>query len=220
MHTPRYLLLPLFIASLLMSLSTWAEATPSAREVVMSTTEKLILALRDQRETIKDDMDQAFRLADETVLPFVDFPRITRWVVGKHWRGATPEQRARLTQAFQELLTRSYVTAMVTYADKILANADNVRYPESRSHQDQQRAMVTMLIQLENGKEAVVQYQMHLSNERWKIYDVKVEGVSLAITYRSSFTQEISRGGIDGLIAQLEQRNAESQATALAESTP
>jgi phospholipid transport system substrate-binding protein len=174
---------------------------------VIAAGDKLVLALQDQRDAVKQDMDVAFHLADNTVIPHIDFERITRWVAGRHWRDATPEQQKRLTKAFQELLTRSYVTAMVTYVDQILANADNVEYPPSRSRQDERNAMVTMLIKLENNQTAVVQYQMYLSDDGWKIYDVVAEGVSLAITYRSSFTQEINQGGIEGLIASLEARN-------------
>lgn len=215
----RILLLPL-LALLLHSAMAATNGYPSAREVVMSTTEELIHALREKRDVIKEDMDTAYRLADETVIPHVDFPRITRWVTGKYWRSATPDQRERLTAAFRELLTRSYVTAMVTYADQILANADNVQYPDSRTQEDGKNAMVTMLIKLENNKDAVVQYQMYLSDDGWKIYDVKVEGVSLAITYRSSFSQEINRGGIDGLIAQLEARNKAAEIEPLPEVAP
>ena len=203
----RLLVLPLLGLLWLGAAHATSDTPPSARELVMVTTERLILALQDQLDAIKQDMDTAYRLADDTVIPYIDFPRITRWVTGKHWRSATPEQQQRLTRAFQELLTRSYVTAMVTYADQILANADNVQYPAARSQQEGNNAVVTMLIKLENNKDAVVQYQMYLTDTGWKIYDVKVEGVSLAITYRSSFSQEIAKGGIEGLIAQLEARN-------------
>ena len=197
----------------------WA-GTPSAREVVMTAGDQLILALQDQREAVKQDMAVAYRLAESTVIPHIDFERITIWVSGRHWRGATPDQQQRLTAAFQELLTRSYVTAMVTYVDQILANADNVEYPASRSRQDERNAVVTMLIKLANNQSAVVQYQMYLSDDGWKIFDVVAEGVSLAITYRSTFTQEISRGGIEGLIASLDARNRANEVQALPEVAP
>jgi phospholipid transport system substrate-binding protein len=109
---------------------------------------------------------------------------------------------------------------MVTYVDQILANANNVDYPASRSRQDDRNAVVTMLIKLENNRSAVVQYQMYLSDDGWKIYDVIAEGVSLAITYRSTFTQEVSQGGIEGLIASLEARNAANEAEPLPEVAP
>lgn len=206
---------------MLLQLGTWAHASvPSAREVVIQAGDQLVLALQDQRDAVKEDMDIAYQLAENTVIPHIDFERITRWVTGRHWRSATPEQQQRLTRAFQELLTRSYVTAMVTYVDQILANADNVEYPPARSRQDERNAVVTMLIKLEHNQTAVVQYQMYLSENGWKIYDVIAEGVSLAITYRSTFNQEISRGGIEGLIASLEARNQAREIEPLPEVSP
>lgn len=210
----------LLLLILLQAVGTAAASVPSARDVVMKAGDQLVLALQDQREAVKKDMDIAYRLAEDTVIPHIDFERITRWVSGRHWRSATPEQQQRLTKAFQGLLTRSYVTAMVTYVDQILANADNVEYPASRSRQDDRNAVVTMLIKLEQNQTAVVQYQMFLGEDGWKIYDVIVEGVSLAITYRSTFNQEISQGGIDGLIASLEARNQANEIEPLPEVAP
>ena len=64
-----------------------------------------------------------------------------------------------------------------------------------------------MLVSQTSGQQVAVQYEMYLSKTGWKIYDVQVEGISLALTYRSSFSQEIANAGIDGLIATLVERN-------------
>lgn len=191
-------------------LSAATEPVPSARELVAGTSEQLIAALQENREAIKQDLGKAYELAEATVMPHLDFPRITRWVLGKHWRVATTQQRRRLTAEFRTLLTRSYVSAMVNYVDQILQHANNVQFPPSRSRQDNESAVVAMLISLESGQQATVLYQMYLSDTGWKIYDVQVEGISLALTYRSSFSQEIARDGIDGLIATLAERNRQA----------
>lgn len=180
---------------------------PSARELVISTAEEFIEALQQNKDAIKQDANLAYRLAEDTVIPHLDFARITRWVLGKHWLSASAAQREQLTREFRTLLTHSYVAAMVTYADQILQHADNVQFPLGRSRQNDDKAVVTMLIELEGGKQVAVQYQMHLSGAAWKIYDVQIEGISLALTYRSTFSQEIAQAGIDGLIASLAARN-------------
>ena len=179
----------------------------SARDLVITTTERLVQGLKEGKEAIRSDVGFAYKLADETVIPHIDFPRITQWVTGKYWRQASPEQRERLTQEFRELLTRSYVTAMVNYTDQILAYSGSVHYPPTREEPGARRVAVPMIIDLEAGQKAMVQYLMHRTADGWKIYDVKVEGISLTITYRSTFSQEISRGGIDGLIKALSDRN-------------
>ena len=188
-----------------------AEPALSPRELVIRTSQNLIAELQENHDAIKQDMNLAYRLAGDTVIPQLDFPRITRWVLGKHWRAATDEQRERLTHEFSTLLTRSYVSAMVTYVDQILQHADNVQFPPERSRQDGDTAVVTMLISLENGNQAAVQYQMTRTDAGWKIYDVQVEGISLALTYRSTFSQEIAQTGIQGLIASLAERNRQAR---------
>lgn len=188
-----------------------AASDPSPRDLVITTSQNLISELQQNQDAIKQDMDLAYRLAENTVIPHLDFPRITRWVLGKHWRAATEDQRQRLTSEFRALLTRSYVSAMVTYVDQILQHAENVQFPPERSRQDGDAAVVTMLISLENGKQAAVQYQMTRTDGGWKIYDVQVEGISLALTYRSTFSQEIAQAGIQGLIASLAERNRQAR---------
>jgi phospholipid transport system substrate-binding protein len=130
--------------------------------------------------------------------------------MGKHWRSATDDQRQRLTGEFRTLLIRSYVSAMVTYVDQILQHADSVQFPPERSRQEGDTAVVTMLISLESGKQVAVQYQMYRSDGEWKIYDVQIEGISLALTYRSTFSQEIAQAGVEGLIASLAERNRQA----------
>lgn len=196
------------------------ESGTSSRELVITTSKNLVAALQEHKDAIKQDMGMAYRLAEDTVIPQLDFPRITRWVLGKHWRTATDEQRQRLTSEFRTLLIRSYVTAMVTYVDQILQHADNVQFPPERSRQDGDKAVVTMLISQESGQQAVVQYKLYLNEAGWKIYDVQVEGISLALTYRSTFSQEIAQSGIDGLIASLAARNRQAVREPLPELTP
>lgn len=183
---------------------------PLPREQIIATSNNLLVSLQKHKDEIKQDMDLAYRLAEDTVIPQLDFPRITRSVLGKHWRTATAAQREQLTREFRTLLIRAYVTAMVTYVDQILQHADNVQFPPERSQQTGDTANVTMLIQLESGQQVAVQYAMYRHESGWRIYDVQVEGISLALTYRSTFSQEIAQKGIDELIVSLAARNREA----------
>lgn len=217
----RHLLIAILLGLALQSaVCASVAASPSARDVVIDTSERLVEALQSQRNAIKQDMNTAYRLAEETVIPQLDFPRITRWVLGRHWRSASEEQRARLTDEFRALLTRSYVTAMVAYVDQILEHSDNVQFPPARSRQEGDNATVAMVINLASGQQATVLYQLYRNDTGWKVYDVQIEGISLALTYRSTFSQEIARGGIDGLIATLTERNRRNEPEPLPEVTP
>ncbi|MFA7387252.1 MAG: ABC transporter substrate-binding protein, partial [Thiohalobacteraceae bacterium] len=109
----RAFIIALFASLWHAPLSAATQPTPSARDVAVETSERLIAALQENREAIRQDLGKAYELAEATVMPHLDFTRITRWVLGKHWRAATAQQRQRLTDEFRTLLTRSYVSAMV-----------------------------------------------------------------------------------------------------------
>jgi phospholipid transport system substrate-binding protein len=187
-------------------------AQEDAQNLIIERSNQLVTALKEQRTAIKADKQIAFRLVEEIVLPHVDFTRVARLVLGKYWRSASTEQRERFTNEFRDFLVRIYVTAMVEFSDQIVSHADNVKYLPFRNS-DPEDVSVRMLINLPDRPPLQVNYSLYHdgSANTWKIYDLAVEGVSLATTYRSSFATQIRREGIDGLINKLAERNAASQ---------
>ncbi len=172
--------------------------------------DQLIKRLRDNVEEIKKDQSIAYRISDELIVPHIDFPRVTRLVIGKYWRNASAEQKAQLVEEIQALLIRSYVTAMTSYADEIAKKTKGIKYFPSRFKPGDRKASVRATFILEGGQGAEVQYQLYYRGE-WKIYDIRIEGISLAITYRTSFGEQIRRDGLDQLIAQLAERNRKGE---------
>ncbi len=204
----------MFLGALLLAGTTsLAQAIPDPetdhdpQPIIAETISKLIHRLEENRDRIKQDNSIAYRISDELIAPYIDFPRITRLVIGKYWRNATDAQRQRLVNEIQTLLIRSYVTAMTSYADDIIAHKDSVRYQPSRYKPGDRKASVRATIEIDKGRTVDVQYQVYLKNGEWKIYDIRIEGISLAITYRTSFGETIRRNGLDSLIEQLAERN-------------
>jgi phospholipid transport system substrate-binding protein len=180
--------------------------------LVAAKIDELILQLRDNAEKIREDQSIAYRISNELMAPHIDFPRITRLVIGKYWRTASPAQQQQLIEEVKDLLIRSYVTAMTSYVDDIIALAEQkgIKYQPSRYKTGDKKASIRATIALEGGQSADVQYQLYYRDE-WKIYDIRLEGISLAITYRSSFGEQIKRDGLDKLIAQLADRNRKGE---------
>jgi len=176
--------------------------------LVAAKIDELILQLRDNAEKIREDQSIAYRISNELMAPHIDFPRITRLVIGKYWQTASPAQQQQLIEEVKDLLIRSYVTAMTGYVDDIIALAEKkgIKYLPSRYKTGDKKASIRATIALEGGQSADVQYQLYYRDE-WKIYDIRLEGISLAITYRSSFGEQIKRDGLDKLITQLAERN-------------
>jgi len=180
--------------------------------LVAAKIDELILQLRDNAEKIREDQSIAYRISNELMAPHIDFPRITRLVIGKYWQTASPAQQQQLIEEVKDLLIRSYVTAMTGYVDDIIALAEKkgIKYLPSRYKTGDKKASIRATIALEGGQSADVQYQLYYRGE-WKIYDIRLEGISLAITYRSSFGEQIKRDGLDKLITQLAERNRKGE---------
>ena len=191
-----------------------ADPAMAPKELIKGTTEQLVTALQVSRDEIRRNPALARKLADDIVLPHVDFPLISRRVLGKYWRTATDEQRERFTREFSEFLTNVYVTAMVTYADEIVSLASGIRYPPVRWSPGEKRASVRTLVTMATGAQAEVVYRVRWHKGAWKIHDVTILGVSFTLTYRTDFAREIAHAGLDNLIEQLAARNRQNRLSA------
>jgi phospholipid transport system substrate-binding protein len=168
--------------------------------------DELLDKLSANAERIDQDASVAYELSNELVVPYLDFPRMSRIIIGKYWRDANNEQRQRLIDEISALLIRSYVTAMSAYSDDTLTD-EQIVYMPSRFKAGDRKATVRAKVTLDSGQSIDVRYALLLTDGQWKIYDISFEGVSLALTYRGSFGSIIKQNGLDALIVQLENRN-------------
>ena len=141
-------------------------------------------------------------LVDAKLLPHFNFQRMTQLAVGKTWRTATPEQKQTLITEFHNLLVRTYAKAFSSYRDQSI----EVK-PIKISDADDEVTVKTSIIK-PNGPALAVNYEMQKTKDGWKVFDLSIEGAGLVPTYRSSFATEIEKGGLDGLIKVLQDKNA------------
>ena len=175
-----------------------------AQALVMQVTSRIIEVLDSERDLLDGDPKRVYELADRLVLPYFDFERMARRVLGKRWKKATPEQQTRFISAFRALLVRTYAMVLNEYRGQTLTYLDPV--PRKKETE----IVVPVEIELTGTRSVRVAYAMHASGSDWKVFDVAVDGVSLVTNYRSSFRSEIARHGIDGLIARLEAKNSKT----------
>ena len=147
------------------------------------------------------DVNRVLALVDSKVMPHVNFERMTALSVGRHWRQATPEQKKKLQDEFKLLLVRTYAGALAEVKPQT-----TIEFKPMRPSPDENDAIVRTEIR-GSGEPIKLDYRLEKSTGSWKIYDVNVLGVWLVQNYRNSFGQEVSAGGIDGLIAKLAERN-------------
>ena len=154
------------------------------------------------------DIDKVIALVDKTVMPNVNFRRMTAAAVGPGWRQATPEQQKRLQDEVKILLVRTYAGAWAQVSDQ------TVRIKPLRAAVDDKDVLVRTEI-VGKGDPIQLDYRLEKTpgeGAGWKIYNLNVLGVWLVETYRSQFAQEINAKGIDGLIDTLVARNKSNAA--------
>lgn len=204
MLSRRTLLAALALASALApGAGVLAQETPDA--LVMRISTDVIDSVKADKAIQSGDVARILTLVDAKVMPSVNFKRMTASAVGRHWRQATPEQQQRLQDEFKLLLVRSYAGALTKVKDQ------TVQLKPTRAKPDDDEVIVRTEIR-GNGDPIQLDYRLEKSTGQWRIYDVNVLGVWLVENYRNSFAQEISAGGIDGLIAKLAEKNKSASA--------
>jgi phospholipid transport system substrate-binding protein len=198
-----------FILSLLGALAATAALAQEAPDQLVKRTANEVLAIvRQDKDLQAGDPQKVVQLAEQKVLPYFDFERMTRLAVGRGWQQATPEQRKALTDAFRTMLVRTYSSALKQYRDQTI----EVK-PLQMKPGDTDVTVRTQVIQ-QGGPPIPIDYAMEKRDNAWKVYDVLVDGASLVTTYRGSFNDQIQKSGIDGLIKTLQERNQSGVAAA------
>ena len=186
-----------------------AHAADEAPDVLVQRLSTEVLdALRADKAIKAGDIDKIIVLVDKTIMPNVNFRRMTAAAVGPGWRQASPEQQKRLQDEFKILLVRTYAGALAQVNDQSI-----VVKPLRAAAEDKDVLVRTEV----RGRGDPIQLDYRLEKTPgqgagWKIYNLNVLGAWLVETYRSQFAQEINARGIDGLIGTLSARNKSNAA--------
>lgn len=190
------------LSLLLLMLGSVGAAVRLPQEVIQDTSAQMIDALRKNSAALRQDSSRIYELVEQIVLPNFDFQLMSRWVLGRAWQQATAEQRRLFADEFRTLLVRTYAKALLEYADQ------DIRVPPQPPASSDQTTVRTE-VQPKTGRPIQINYSMNLGPQGWKVYDVTVDSVSLVTNYRSTFASQIRNNGLDAVIADLRQRNAQ-----------
>jgi phospholipid transport system substrate-binding protein len=191
-----------WIAACMATALAFAGTTLAAQapdQAVRATTEKLRADINKNHAAYKADSAKFYKVVDEVVVPRFDVPYIAQIILGREWKSASEAQRKRFIAAFKNSLVHSYASALLDYHDSIKEEWQPLRMSAGAKE-----ATVKVNILRENAQPLEIAFQTHLTGNEWKVYDVNVEGVSLASGFRAQFAGEIKKTGLDGLIKRLE----------------
>ncbi|SMC27102.1 phospholipid transport system substrate-binding protein [Andreprevotia lacus DSM 23236] len=162
---------------------------------------------RDVLEAIKKNDKDVIKLREQVsqkVEPLADYTRMTALAVGRYWKSATPEQQQQLTGEFRQMLVRTYLSALTIYKNAQV-NVIGARPGESVDEQS-----VRTEVSIPGQKVIPLEFYFERLNGSWKVYDIAVDGISFTVNNRNQFGSAIRQKGIDGLIKQLSDLNAQA----------
>lgn len=199
------------VALAVTALALAAGATAFAQEVApdalaRKSIDEVLAVIRADKELQNGNPKKLHALVEEKILPHFDFSRMTRLAVGRNWAQASDAQKEALTREFQTLLVRTYSTSISQYRNQTI----DVK-PAKIASGDKDTVVKTVVNQ-PGGQPIPIDYAMERTDKGWKVYDVMVDGVSLVTTYRGSFNEQVQKGGVDGLVKTLADRNRTAEA--------
>jgi len=169
--------------------------------LVKNVTLEVVDIIKSDKDIQAGDRRKVISLIETKVLPHFNFEAMTASAVGRHWAKATPEQRARLIEEFRTLLVRTYASSIAAYRDQ------KFDFRPLRAKPTDTDVTVTVRI-LQSGAEPIqLEYDMEKRPNGWKVWDVRIAGISLVANYRTEFDNQVRNGGIEGLIKTLQAKN-------------
>lgn len=189
------------------SMTVTAEDMSAPQALVKKASDDMLKALKVHEAELAENPNKIYSLVEAILMPHFDFEKMSKLALGKNWRQASDEQRIRFTEEFRLLLIRTYSTAMLEYTD------EEIRMLPFRDDLSRKRVSVPMEVVQPAGPAIPMALSLYQNEQdEWKVYDVKIDGISLVTNYRSSFATEIRNDGMEKLIENLAERNAKVKA--------
>ena len=177
-------------------------ATESVPEkLIRNASDQLLSQIRSNPGQFQRDPAKLYALVDEVVLPHFDFTTMTDLALGRYKSKVSAEQKQLITNEFRTLLVRTYAKALLEY------NNQKIIYLPTEGSLEGGDVTVRTEIEQAGGFPIPLNYSLKRRKQAWKVYDISVDDISLVTNYRSSFSREIRKNGVDGLIKTLHERN-------------
>lgn len=197
----------LIVTAAVAAFSTSVIAAPAAAAneapdvLVKRVSTDVIDAVKADKDIQAGNSRKIIDLVNTKILPYVDSDKMTSQAAGRFWRQATPEQQKQLSEEFRQLLIYTYSGALSQIKN------ETIEFKPFRADPADAEVEVKSQVNMTRGEPITLNYRLSKTPQGWKIFDLNVMGAWLVETYKSTFASEIGKGGIDGLIKKLHDRN-------------
>lgn len=195
----KFLAIAVSVSAFAFSSAASAQEAPDA--LVKRISDEVLSIAKTDKDIQAGNITRIIALVEQKILPYVDSERMTSLAAGRYWRQATPEQQKQLVTEFRTLLIYTYSGALSTVRDQ------KIEYKPLRADPNDTEVEVRSQVIQSRGEPLQLNYRLEKLPSGWKMYDVNVMGAWLVEAYKGTFNSEISKGGIDGLIKSLSDKN-------------
>ena len=187
-------------SSLLVGLALAAHAGVPTDQV-KGATDQVLKILQDSALKSADKTAERRKQLRAVVDQVFDWQETGKRALARHWQSLKPEQRQEFSALFADLVERSYVGKIEAYSgEKVAYVGDTI--------EGDQATVKTKLI-TKSGTEIPIDYRTQKEGDRWRVYDVLIEGVSLVGNYRTQFNKIIQQSGYDELAKKMKNKQDE-----------
>ena len=194
------------ILSLMMSLSIFAGEAPDV--FVKKIANEVFEILKTDKDLRSGNKEKAYKISEEKIMPFFNFDRISKLVLGKAYPAATKEEQEAFKKEFRTMLVKTYGSALLRFKDQTL------NYKPARFEPTDEEVLIKTEVLQPGAPPLPIDYLLEKDGNSWKVFDIIIEGVSLVTNYRGQFGNEIRQNGMASLIAKLAEKNANYDKTA------
>lgn len=173
-------------------------ASTGPTEQLKPTLDKLVTILGDPSLKGAENKTVRRQKIMTTISERFDFQEMSKRVLSRTWREINQEQKQYFTRLMTKLLENNYIGQLENYSGQ------KIEYVGERIKEN--KAQVSTLIE-SNGAKFPVHYILAQDGERWMVYDINIEGVSLVRNYRAEFKSIIRKDKFEGLVRTLEEKN-------------
>ena len=174
---------------------------PAPDVLVKTVTLEVVDIIQKDKDIQKGDRKKVIALIETKVLPHFNFQTMTASAVGRNWDKASPEQKSRLNEEFKTLLVRTYSSALAAYSSQ------KFEFRPLRAKPTDTDVTVNVRVMQSGAQPVTIDYDMEKRPSGWKVWDVRVGGISLVANYRTEFDNLVRESGIDGLVKALQTKN-------------
>ncbi len=191
-----------FTIAVLSTASVFAAIVEPPVKLLKDISNQVIKILVDDSAQLKADPAKVYEIVNNYILPHLDNITMAKLALGKNWRKASRAQKLAFIDEFCVLLVRTYSKSLLAFKNQ------RIIFSPVKLRRNAKIISVRAEVIQPGGPPIPLTYRMHLKNNAWKVYDISVDGISLVTTYRGTFTQEVRKSGINGLLKYLREKNS------------